>query len=287
MLSNPLTLIAGGLYKLNQFVGQSSQAYEKQAVTETKLAAVMRNTIGAGKDEVQSILDLASAQQKLGVIGDEVQLAGAQELATYVSKTDSLQKLIPAMNDMLAQQYGINASQEQAANIAMMMGKVMDGQTDALSRYGYKFDEAQEKILKYGTEAERAATLYDVITASVGGVNEALAQTPEGKLKQHANAAGDLQERVGKLFNDLKAAMPTRGFKGAHFATFPPDLIRTCIAVGCPPDGVVLDPFIGSGTTALVAKELGRNYVGIELNEESVKMAGERLGVCVRSSEKG
>jgi len=72
--------------------------------------------------------------------------------------------------------------------------------------------------------------------------------------------------------------VPTRGFKGAHFATFPPDLIRTCIEAGCPKDAVVLDPFMGAGTTALVAKELGRNYVGIELNSDYVKMAEERLG---------
>ena len=170
MLTNPLTIAAAGMYKLTQFVGQSKQAYELQTVAETKLAAVMRNTIGAEKEEVQSILDLASAQQKLGVIGDEVQLAGAQELATYITKTDNLKKLIPAMNDMLAQQYGINASQEQASQIASMLGKVMDGQTGALSRYGYKFDEAQEKILKHGTEAQRAAVLYDVVTSAVGGV---------------------------------------------------------------------------------------------------------------------
>ncbi|MCL2246780.1 MAG: site-specific DNA-methyltransferase, partial [Lentimicrobiaceae bacterium] len=67
--------------------------------------------------------------------------------------------------------------------------------------------------------------------------------------------------------------VPTKGFKGAHFATFPPDLIRTCIEAGCPPDGVVLDPFMGAGTTAVVAKELGRNYVGIELNREYVRIA--------------
>jgi DNA modification methylase len=71
--------------------------------------------------------------------------------------------------------------------------------------------------------------------------------------------------------------VPTRGFKGAHFATFPPDLIRTCIAAGCPADGIVLDPFIGAGTTVLVAKEFGRNHIGIELNSEYVKMAEERL----------
>lgn len=71
--------------------------------------------------------------------------------------------------------------------------------------------------------------------------------------------------------------VPTHAFKGAHFATYPPDLIRTCIKAGSRPGGIVLDPFIGAGTTALVAQELGRNYVGIELNSEYVKIAQERL----------
>jgi DNA modification methylase len=70
--------------------------------------------------------------------------------------------------------------------------------------------------------------------------------------------------------------VPTRA-KGAHFTTFPPALIRTCIEAGCPPDGVVLDPFMGAGTTALVARELGRSYVGVELNADYVKMAEERI----------
>ena len=72
--------------------------------------------------------------------------------------------------------------------------------------------------------------------------------------------------------------VPTRAFKDAHFATFPPDLIRICIEAGCPLGGVVLDPFMGAGTTAVVAKELGRNYVGVELNSDYVRIAQERLG---------
>jgi hypothetical protein len=194
-------------YHARNYVIGSQSAWAEEIESQTKLAAVMRNTMGAGKEEVDSILELASAQQKLGVIGDEVQLAGAQELATYLTKKESLEKLMPVMNDMLAQQYGMNASQEQAATIASMMGKVMDGQVGALSRYGYKFTAAQERILKYGTEAQRAATLADVVTSAVGGVNEALANTPEGKLKQHANTMGDLQERVGKLYTQIKAAL--------------------------------------------------------------------------------
>ena len=70
----------------------------------------------------------------------------------------------------------------------------------------------------------------------------------------------------------------TKPFRGAHFAVFPPDLIEPCIKEGCPKGGTVLDPFGGSGTTGLVANNLGRNAILIELNEEYVKIAKKRLG---------
>jgi len=61
-----------------------------------------------------------------------------------------------------------------------------------------------------------------------------------------------------------------KAYKEAHFATYPPDLIEPMILAGCPRGGVVLDPFIGSGTTGLVARNLGRDYLGIELNPEYI-----------------
>lgn len=202
----PAALLATALYKVNQLLGTSQANFKAQSVAEQRLATVMGNTMGARREDIKSILELASAQQKLGVVGDEVQLAGAQELATYLSRKSSLEKLMPVMNDMLAQQYGLSASQEQAVQIASMLGKVMDGQVGALSRYGYKFDAAQEKILKHGTEAQRVATLYDVVTSAVGGVNKALAQTPDGKEQQRINNLGDLTERLGGLIIMVKAA---------------------------------------------------------------------------------
>lgn len=207
MLRNPLVLLAIGVRQLNSYLKQSTGAYKEQAVAETKLAAIMRNTMNATEGDVKAILSLASAQQKLGVIGDEVQLAGAQELATYVTKRESLERLLPAMNDMLAQQYGLNATQEQAVTIASMMGKVLDGQVGALSRYGYRFDEAQENVLKYGTEAQRTAMLAQVLQQYVGGVNKALAASPEGQLKQAANNMGNLNERVGQLYMHIQATL--------------------------------------------------------------------------------
>lgn len=69
----------------------------------------------------------------------------------------------------------------------------------------------------------------------------------------------------------------TRPFRGAHFATFSPDLIRPCVLAGAPRGGLVLDPFSGAGTVGLVAKQEGRDYVGAELNAEYVRMATERI----------
>lgn len=69
----------------------------------------------------------------------------------------------------------------------------------------------------------------------------------------------------------------TKPFSEAHFATFPEDLIVDCIKAGCMEGGIVLDPFMGAGTTAVVAKKLNRHYTGFELNPEFIKIAEKRL----------
>jgi len=69
----------------------------------------------------------------------------------------------------------------------------------------------------------------------------------------------------------------TRPYKEAHFATFPEELIIPMIKAGCPENGVVLDPFMGAGTTGLVCKKLNRNYVGIELNPKYIEIAEKRI----------
>ncbi len=69
----------------------------------------------------------------------------------------------------------------------------------------------------------------------------------------------------------------TRPFSDAHFATFPPELARRCIAAGCPPGGLVLDPFGGAGTTGLVAAQMQRRAILIELNPEYAEMARQRI----------
>jgi DNA modification methylase len=69
----------------------------------------------------------------------------------------------------------------------------------------------------------------------------------------------------------------TKPYEGAHFAVFPSDLIEPCILAGAPVGGIVLDPFMGSGTTAQVAQDLGRQYLGCELNSEYKTLQNKRL----------
>jgi len=161
----------------------------------------MQQRMGATAAEIQSIKDLASAQQELGVIGDEVQLSGAQQIATFLNEKASLETLLPAMNNLLAQQKGLSATTQDAISVGNLMGKVMQGQTSALTRVGITFDEAEEKVLKYGTESERAAMLAQVITNNVGNMNAQLAQTESGKQQQLANRLGDIKEHIGGLVN--------------------------------------------------------------------------------------
>jgi len=73
-----------------------------------------------------------------------------------------------------------------------------------------------------------------------------------------------------KLRNTVWNIAPSK-YRGAHFATFPPELVEPCVKAGCPVGGVVLDLFNGSGTTGMVALKFGRSYIGIELNRSFVE----------------
>ena len=72
-------------------------------------------------------------------------------------------------------------------------------------------------------------------------------------------------------------SVTNKPYKGAHFATFPPDLIEPCILAGSSEGDIILDPFMGSGTTAMVAKKLSRSYIGCELNKEYASLQTDRI----------
>lgn len=184
--------------KIKNFGTACVEAYKIQEAAELKLSTIMKQRMGSSDDAIKSVKDFASAQQQIGVVGDEVQLSGAQQLATFLKTDDALKTLMPAMNNLAVQQNGYNVSCENMVSIGNLMGKVMQGQTSALSRVGITFSDAQEQVLKYGTEQEKAATLAQVITDNVGNMNEVMAKTDAGKIQQAKNNFGDLQEQVGQ-----------------------------------------------------------------------------------------
>ncbi|MBR4562125.1 MAG: hypothetical protein IKO23_09440 [Bacteroidales bacterium] len=198
-ISQAFEQVGAVVQSLQSVMHDLTDTYAVQAQAEARLEQMMHNTMDATDDEIQSIKDLAAEQQKLGVIGDEVILSGAQELATYMQKKESLEALIPVMDDMIAQQYGYNASAESAVSVAQMMGKVFSGEVGALKRLGYTFDEAQEAILKYGTEEEKVATLTEVVGQIVEGTNAKLAAMPYGPIAKFRNDLGDIKEQLGKM----------------------------------------------------------------------------------------
>lgn len=174
-------------------------SYAVQERAEVQLQTVMRQRMDATDEEVEGIKRLASAQQELGVIGDEVQLMGAQQMATFLGERQSIETLLPAMNDLLAQQKGLNATTEDAVGIGNLLGKAMQGQTSVLTRVGITFTAAQEEVMKFGTESQRAAMLAQVVTDNVGHMNARLAQTDVGHQKQLENTLGDIKEQFGQM----------------------------------------------------------------------------------------
>lgn len=90
--------------------------------------------------------------------------------------------------------------------------------------------------------------------------------------KQNASFSSAITEVVSDRNLRTVWAIPTQPFPGAHFATFPEEMVARCILAGTRPGDVVLDPFMGSGTVAKVATDLGRQFIGCELNPEYVDL---------------
>ena len=216
-IGNSFQNVISGVQQIIGVMHSYTEAAAEQEKAELKLETVMRQRMNANDTLIDSIKELASKQQELGVIGDEVQLAGAQQLATFLNQKESIEKLLPAMNDLLAQQKDFRATGEDAVNVGNLMGKVMQGQTAALKRVGITFTDAQEKVLKYGNESQRAAMLASVITANVGHMNAELAKTDAGKAKQVSNDIGDLKEQVGALFARIEPTISAAGELGLAF----------------------------------------------------------------------
>lgn len=192
---------------IKSFLGNCAEASQGATEATTKLQAVLMNTPGMTQAGIDSIKNYAGELTKTGVVSKTVAINGAQQLGTYQLQSNTIKTLLPGMEDLIAQTKGVNATSEDAVSIGNLIGKVMTGNTGALSKQGIIFNQAQEKILKYGNEEQKAATLAEVLKQNVGGVNKALSETDAGKIKQEQMAIAGIKVTVGNLVNDVKGKL--------------------------------------------------------------------------------
>lgn len=196
------------------FANEAIEGFNAAEEAETKLEAVLGNVpsiMSQGADAARRAKDelvaLTDQMEENGVVAGDVSVAGLQQLATFQLSQKTLEKLAPGMADLIAQQKGLNATQSDAVSIGNMIGKVMNGQTSALSRAGIIMSDYQEQILKTGTEEQKAATLADVLAQNVGGVNKALAETDAGKIAVAQNLIGRTTDLIGEKLIGVKAQL--------------------------------------------------------------------------------
>ena len=137
-------------------------------------------------------------------------------------------------------------------------------------KYHYDADAIKEQMSE-----DSKARLTRGVSEIHKNVNGAPGQTPHSMNQPRKN--GENTESPDNRNKRSVWTVTTKPYAGAHFAVFPSDLIEPCILAGAPIGGVVLDPFMGSGTTAQVAQHLGRQYLGCELNPEYKPLQDKRI----------
>ena len=182
---------------IKNFMSDAITLANEQTNAETRLQTTLSNVKGVTQAQISALQDYGSTLQKVTTIGDEVTIHGMSQLGTFQLQADTIKTLTPALQDLAVSQYGVNVSSEQMQTTANLVGKVMTGSVSALTRYGVVMNDTQKKILQTGTESERAATLVNVLKQNFGGLSEAMAKTPEGRIQQLKNAWGDMKEVIG------------------------------------------------------------------------------------------
>ena len=199
--------LAIGYFTISGLVGQYNKAVEASNY-QIEQEAKLYNTLRAQNfrdEQIKSIIDLTGSLQSLGVVGDEVTIAGAQQLATYRLQEDSIKKLLPTMQDLLVKQKGLNGTGQDMEGIASIFAKSMNGQTMALKRSGIILSEREEQLLKVGTEEQKVALLTEAVRRSIGEQNKEMLKTPEGKITSAKNRIGDLYETWGMSVRETRA----------------------------------------------------------------------------------
>lgn len=180
------------------FIKQSINAAKDKLKADKMLETNLMKQANFKKEHIQMLKDEASALQDVGVVGDDVAVAGAGQLAIYKLKAEQIKTILPVIDDMVAKEKSFNGTQEDAIAMADVFGKAVEGKTKGLVKYGVSLTDAEEKLFKTMKREQRAEFLNKKLTAAIGGTNKALRETDEGKIVAAKGAWGDMQAELGK-----------------------------------------------------------------------------------------
>lgn len=292
-INNKFLGIAGSISKmglamtgLGAFAGVGAIAeYGKKALEVAKTAelsqTVLRNSIAnnnslydksaASIDAAQKQLnDYAAQWGKVGVISAGTIRAGYTELNKWNVPVDKVNDLSEALTNLVAGKFGINATAEDAQLASQAIGRAFNGDVAGLTKMKIPLTEAQKLIIKNGTEAERLATINEVVNGTFSKQNEILANTPDGQLKRMKNQQAALMATIGKGLLPMQKAFI--------------DMASTIMPIIAP---VIQDIFgLFSGAFTWIAEVINENKESIQeglssaMNE--VKFVISSLGKVIR-----
>nr|DAG85926.1 MAG TPA: minor tail protein [Caudoviricetes sp.] len=239
--------------------------YGKKALETAKSAelsqTLLRNSLAnnnslydkstASLDAAQKQLnDYAAKWGKVGVISAGTIRAGYQELNKWNVPVDKVDDLSEALTNLVAGKFGINATAEDAQIASQAIGRAFNGDVAGLNKMKIPLTEAQKEIIKNGTEAERLATINEIVNGTFSKQNEILANTPDGQLKRMKNQQAALMATIGKGLLPMQKAFI--------------DMVSTIMPIVAPVIQDIFNTF--SGAFTWIAQVITENKENIKSN---------------------
>ena len=216
--------------------------------TEHSMALVMSNR---GMD-VQDFHNITDAIEDSMIANRASVQAGMTELASSLSSSEAMQAMMPTLEDFLVGTNGFDprVAEQHATQYARLLGRVLEGEYRQLERAGFGVTEAQRAIIKYGSEMERVAVVNDIISASWGGVAEAMGNLPQGQLERLTQETNDHRAAIAEQLMPAWTAFQVLLAGGVNSALeFVADNLST------------LAPIIGIATIAVGALAVGMGFL--------------------------
>lgn len=215
-----------GVGALTAGIGVAVKAFSEAETAQKQLEHATLQVAGGSREQLAALEDLSAELERKGVLdGDNIKV-GLAQLETFGLSTDMVQKLGGSLADLAVNQFGVNATAEDLTSSANMMAKALNGDFGVLEKSGIRFTEAQQKMIQFGTETERATALQEGFAQNLKFTNDVAVQTTEGGFAKMKVSVGNLVEAVGAKFAPVVVQLTQKIIKIADYisANFEPIL---------------------------------------------------------------